>query len=255
MGNFLIPQNLLRGVIKTNITQDYFSDINIINQYLDNSKNIGLWNTEKRLIQKYSKQQDCILDIGTGAGRVAIGLYNLGYQNITAIDFCQSMIDTAKQLNSNITFEYGDVLNLKHSDNTFDMAIFSFNGLVLIQGRDNRYKAVREVYRVLKNDGVFIFTTHDRRFQKQYKWLWDNEIKLWSIRQQDQRKQDYGDFVFDTPEGTCYFYFNTIEEIIEMLNKCGFIVLDNFKLGRYKERPEVLETCGECRFWVARKEK
>ena len=46
-------------------------------------------------------------------------------------------------------------------DEEFDYIIFSFNGLDSINHED-RLKGLREIYRVLKQDCLFVFSSHNR---------------------------------------------------------------------------------------------
>ena len=57
----------------------------------------GLWESEKYAVSKYCSPSDKIIDIGCGAGRISINLYELGYKNITGIDILKSMIIQAKK--------------------------------------------------------------------------------------------------------------------------------------------------------------
>lgn len=240
-----------------NVMKDFFNQERIVEEYKNHVSDIGLWNSEKRLINKYLQYKDNILDIGCGAGRVSFGLYDNGYNNVTGIDMCNEMVmvasNIAEQKKCNIKFKTCDASCMPFKDEEFDSAIFSFNGLVLIPKRENRYTVVKEINRVLKQNGVFIFTTDDRRIDKQYRYLWKKELSKWKDSIQDKRTIDFGDWVFDTKDGEIYFYFPNKEEVVEMLNKCGFKVLQDISIRRFKESELVKSICGDIRFWVAQK--
>jgi ubiquinone/menaquinone biosynthesis C-methylase UbiE len=68
-----------------------------------------------------------------------------------------------------IDFSIGDAKHIDAPNNSYDAAIFSFNGLMMIPGRRNRLQAMKEIERVLKDKGYFIFTTHDRGNEKEEK--------------------------------------------------------------------------------------
>lgn len=108
---------------------------------------------------------DKILDIGCGAGRITFALYDLGYKNILGIDLSEEMITECNSIkgnrNANINFLVADAAKIPFEDNSFDVCIFSFNGLMTIPKYENRLCAVKEIYRILKSDGKFIFTAHD----------------------------------------------------------------------------------------------
>ena len=45
-------------------------------------------------------------------------------------------------------------------DQQFDVALFSYNGFELLPGYQGKMAALSEIHRVLKAEGIFIFTTH-----------------------------------------------------------------------------------------------
>ena len=77
--------------------------------------------------------------------------------------------------NLNIEFVVGDATKLSYADNTFDVVIFSFNGMQCIPGLENRKNVLKEVYRVLNPGEYYIFTAHDRHdpIAPQYLSFWE----------------------------------------------------------------------------------
>lgn len=57
-----------------------------IKSYTDFTKEVGLWDFEKYLFQKYLQAKDNILDLGCGTGRTTFPLYQLGYTNIIGFE-------------------------------------------------------------------------------------------------------------------------------------------------------------------------
>ena len=98
-----------------------------------------------------------------------------------ASDFSKPMIKRARILNrkfkTEITFQVEDATALSFSNDSFDGAIFGFNGLMQIPGRKKRFQAMQEVQRVLKPGSFFVFTTHDQRMPK-WKKFWALERKM-----------------------------------------------------------------------------
>ena len=137
-----------------------------VENYSQSTKEIGLWESEEYVFKKYLNHSDNILDLGCGTGRTTFPLFKMGYENIMGVDLTPDMIEKALELNdffqTSIVFKIGDAKKLGFSSAQFDAVIFSFNGLMSIPQESNRTAALVEIKRVLKNNGLFIFTTHDR---------------------------------------------------------------------------------------------
>lgn len=149
-----------------------FTAENTLHQYSAAVTDIGLWESEKNFFRKHLSLSGSILDIGCGAGRTTFGLQTIGYENITGLDLCPSMIKEAKihceKFNLKINLVVGDACSLSFEDETFDACLFSFNGLMQIPKIENRIKALSEIYRVLKPGGV----TRRRKPSERYlTWL------------------------------------------------------------------------------------
>lgn len=228
--------------------------------YSDAIKNIGLWESEKYVINKYFDKDKSILDVGCGAGRTTFNLYEMGYKNIIGLDLTPEMVSTAKTINkernTDIEFIVGDATDLKFEDNSFDQAIFSFNGLMQIPERKNRIKALKEIKRVLRENGIFIFTTHDREKNENFKEFWEKEKKIWKAGNQDKRTYEYGDKILpsDNDDRDLFIHFPSREEIIECLDETGWQLIEDFyREDLFTENKEVKEFSTECLFWVVKK--
>lgn len=114
----------------------------------------------EKLAFRFLKSPGSILDVGCGTGRTSIWLHNRGF-SVTGIDISEPMISRARELRPDIRFEVGDVLHLQFADSTFDYVLFSFNGLDLLYPEEQRLKALKEINRVLKPAGIFIFSSHN----------------------------------------------------------------------------------------------
>lgn len=226
--------------------KQYFSQPQVVTEYKNASSEIGLWESEKAVFTKYIHPSDHIIDIGCGTGRIAENLYKLGYHSIEGFDFCKEMLSKT----SKIKYFHHDA-TLPFAINKYNVAIFGFNGLMLIQGRGARYKVVRNTHRALQPNGHFIFTTFDARYRQDYV-NWENYKALWMNGKPEKEIIDYGDQFYDSENGRTYFHFPTDEEIIEMLVKCGFRVLDYFLISeRYNESKTVLNWIDDAKFWVS----
>ncbi|ORX86436.1 S-adenosyl-L-methionine-dependent methyltransferase [Anaeromyces robustus] len=97
-----------------------------------------------------------VLELATGTGLIAKNVASSA-NHIDATDYSEKMIEQAKKGKNpkNITFEVQDATNLKYNDKTYDVIIIS-NALHLLPNPD---KAIHEIKRVLKNDGILICPT------------------------------------------------------------------------------------------------
>ncbi|MFC1722057.1 class I SAM-dependent methyltransferase [Patescibacteria group bacterium] len=104
------------------------------------------------VIDKYSTGE--ALDIGCGTGLFAKKLHSKGF-NVTAIDFSEEMIRIAKKHNGGVDYYIHDLEDsLKEKANSLDLvtSIMVFNNI-----DDDLYSfSLKEVHRVLKEDGVLL---------------------------------------------------------------------------------------------------
>lgn len=101
-----------------------------------------------------------VLDLGCGAGRTTYFLSKMG-ADVIGVDISHSLIRSALERLSDIDFRPGDATQLAFEKNTFDLILFSFNGLDAIYPASRRVKALHEVWRTLKPRGLFIFSSHN----------------------------------------------------------------------------------------------
>lgn len=239
------------------ITKQYSSGIK---SYTDFTKEVGLWLSESYVFEKHLNTNDEILDLGCGTGRTTFALHQKGYTKITAVDLTEAMINGANALNDhfklNITFKQDDATQLSFRPGQFDAVIFSFNGLMSIPSSAKRQKAVQEIYRVLKANGIFIFTSHDRNQEVEFLAYWEEEKKRWEEGKQDPRLHEFGDRIAQSKneESDIYIHIPSQEEVKSLLSECSFDLVETFyRSDRFDESEQVKAKSGECRFWVARK--
>lgn len=243
----------------SDFTINSFSGEETLEKYRKAVFDIGLWESEKIIFEKYMDKNAKVLDIGCGAGRTTFGLYKLGFRNLIGVDITPGMIESAKEIqsemNTDIRFEVGDACNLEFADETFNHCIFSFNGFMQIPQRQNRIKAMKEINHVLKTGGIFIFTTHDREKNADWLWFWEEEKKRWDSGIIDTRIFEYGDRIIPYNGREIFLHFPVRDEILQMFGECGFTVVEDAWVFDIADEPENVrrETTG-CRFWVARKD-
>lgn len=110
-----------------------------------------------------------LLDLGVGAGRTTPPLRAITI-NYTGLDFSKEMVEIARQRHSGTDFRVGDARDLKiFPDSSFDVVFFSYNGVDYVDHK-GRMMIFGEVHRVLRPDGVFAFSSHNRRARKASIW-------------------------------------------------------------------------------------
>jgi len=237
--------------------RDYYDAASVVEDYRRATASIGLWASEEIVLRQLFHPSDRLLDLGTGTGRIAIGLAELGYRNILGIDLAREMIREARRiarvLELPVAFRQGDATRLKFEAALFDGAIFGFNGLMQIPGRAARRAALAEINRVVRPGAAFVFTAHDRllpRFRK----FWLEERKRWDRGQQKPELLEFGDRWEETGHGTLYIHVPLPEEVREDLLVTGWkCEWDRLRSDIAEESLTVRQFSDECRFWVARK--
>ena len=105
-----------------------------------------------------------ILDLCTGTGDLAYFLKSRG--RVTGLDFSQNMLAAARKKVPEADFILGDCTNLPFKDNSFDLVTIGF-GLRNIENPD---RAIEEIVRVLKPDGVLIFKWSEIEIPSEQVW-------------------------------------------------------------------------------------
>ncbi len=76
-----------------------FNDPHVVVHYARAAHRLGLWASERRMIERWLPDRDAtLLEVGCGAGRVTLGLWELGYRRLTAVDFAEELLDQARSL-------------------------------------------------------------------------------------------------------------------------------------------------------------
>lgn len=123
----------------------------------------GLFPAEEWLFSSYVPHDARVLDLGVGTGRTTPWLAAIA-SSYLGIDIAPLMVERARQVNPTERFIVGDATDLSMLDDaSFDVVVFSYNGLDYVVPGDDRDRCLREIARVLAPGGTFIFSSHDPR--------------------------------------------------------------------------------------------
>lgn len=235
----------------------YFNSDPVVAHYEAAAQKIGLWKSEEKIFQQIFKTEDSILELGCGVGRISFGLHELGYKHILATDYAKNMIQRARALSKRmgypVPFRVCDATDLEFEDAVFEGVIFGFNGMMQIPKESNRTKALKEIYRVLKKNGLFVFTTHLRSNAK-YQAYWEDQKTLWAKGKQKELLDDFGDRFESTDMGDVYIHVPEQASMQTLIQDIGFqveIVVPRSIIAN--EDANVREFSDDCAFWILRK--
>jgi SAM-dependent methyltransferase len=276
----VVPESRIRSLppvdkISAATVRDDFNDLLAVLHYTRAAHELGLWQSEQVLIERYFPDRSKpLIEAGCGAGRVTLGLWSMGYHNLTAFDFARELLDQARSLAAERSAETIDFL---HADATalasslaarsvsgnqgpdkgrpghFGGALFMFNGMMQIPGRENRRAALRELHRVCAPGSPLLFTSHDRDCSPAERVLWRLEKARWDRGEQDPRLVEFGDRYFEEAgTGRTFMHLPDRAEILADLALTGWThTFDAMREDVAREKPAVLDFSDECRFWVA----
>lgn len=243
--------------MKVEPVKAYFESEGIVAHYAEAAAGLGLWHSEEKIFRRLFNPEDSILELGCGAGRIAIGLIELGYSNVMATDYSRPMIERLRHLSKLLEYaipsQVADACALNFEDGVFDGAIFGFNGLMQIPEAAQRLQALREIHRVLRSGAWFIFTTHDRE-RSPHQDFWQAERQRWAEGRQSPELEIFGDRAEITQEGLHFMHVPTVVEVEALLAETGFrleATVMRSEIG--EEPPEVQSFSDDCRFWVVQR--
>jgi len=130
------------------------------------------------------KPTHVILDLACGQGRHSLELARQGYRDVHGLDRSHYLIQKAKAANQkenlSVVFREGDARKLPYAPDTFDVVMILGNSFGYFENVEDDQKVLREVFRVLKPEGLFLIDLADGDYLRGHfnarSWEWlDNK--------------------------------------------------------------------------------
>ena len=167
-----------------------------------------------------------ILDLCSGTGDLAIklGKSALPGANIVALDYSETMLETAqkkaKRRNlTNIKFLYADASNIPFPDEYFDSIGISFAFRNLTFHNPDRDKFLTEIFRVLKSTGRFVIVETSQPMNKLFRKLYHIYLKWITAPVGGLISGHHGAYNYLAYSARNYY---TNKELLELLLEKGF---------------------------------
>lgn len=143
----------------------------------------------KSMIPNLKSKKVLMLGCGTGEESILLESFGVLPKDIVGIDLSSNSIKIAKESYPDIEFVIGDINDLPFDSNSFD---FVYSSLAVHYSKTPE-KIYREVYRVLKKDGLFLFSVaHPLRWSSEEKNIDGETIRLIGCSKSDQDNTVYG---------------------------------------------------------------
>lgn len=169
--------------------------------------------------------------LGCGTGDESQLLKEFNGENIIGIDISKESIELAKNTYPEYNFLVGDMHNLPFEDEYFD---FIYSSLA-IHYSSNPKKVYEEAFRVLKNEGYFLFSVgHPLRWTSEKVKINEEEFKLLGYQNSSTINKIYGNYNTFTKieeylaceDMTFLMYIASPSTHFKLLRECGFQVED-----------------------------
>jgi SAM-dependent methyltransferase len=222
---------------------DYVQSREIAENYDDYFAFNTLFEFDEQVIARHFSPPGVVADLGCGTGRALLPLVRRGFEGL-AIDLSEQMLrvvrEKAEAERLPIKCVQANLVELDVvPDNAADFAMCLFSTLGMIQGRENRRRALEHVRRVLKPGGVFVVHAHNFWFN-----LFDPGGPWWVIRNSLRAAT-----VHDVERGDKFFPYRgvpnmflhvfTRSELVGGLRRAGFRIREiiPLDLSRQKRLP------------------
>jgi len=169
-----------------------------------------------------------ILDAGCGTGKHSIYFAECGY-DVYGIDLSSKMLEEAikKSTGLKIKFARGDIRSLNFPDDFFN-GVWSVATIAHLVPTDKRI-FIQEAYRVLKPNGIFYISTHNR-FSRKHLIRMAKFYLSYLVRPSDHLIMRIKTVVVWVKTGYLFldnrhWFYPTKSSLLKMLRETGFVVL------------------------------
>ena len=186
---------------------------------------------ELTLFDKYYKDNDLVLDLGCGSGRIFQLLTSKDIRYI-GIDNNKKFLEIAKKENPKGDFQFGDQLSIPFRDNYFN-CVFSVASFHHIPSKILRKRALYEMQRVVKKDGYVVITVWNL-YQDKYKKYLRKSFWKWIKSFGKYGKKDV--FIPWSDSGVeRYYYAFKFNDLEKLLEETDFEIVEKFAVKKGKK--------------------
>ncbi len=200
----------------------------------------------KSMMPNLKNKKILLLGCGTGEETNLLVTFGADKEKMVGIDISKESIAIAKKTYPNVEFVVGDMANLPFDENTFD---FVYSSLA-VHYSATPDKVYNEVYRVLKKDGLFLFSlVHPIRWSSNHANIDGKTYRLIGCARDDNESEVLGnyntfkehthDFFSWNIKETLSFYVGSPSFHFKLLRKANFEVLDFTESMAVEETKEV----------------
>lgn len=193
----------------------------------------------QQTIAQAARPVEAVIDLGCGTGVITRKLAAAGYA-MTGVDQSPAMLEKAqKDLESadRINWLVADITELDEHEKQYDMAISCCDVINYVTDLQNVEKAFKNIYQLLKTDGLFFFDVHslytveDIYIGQTFSDVTDEAAYIWECIPGDEAGEMYHQLTFfHQEEGDHFIRFQEkhhqrtfpVEVYKNLLKKIGF---------------------------------
>lgn len=178
-----------------------------------------------------------VLDLGCGSGIFTKDLLKFKPKKLIGLDLSEGLINIAKREYPSIEFYQGDAKKTNFGKQEFDL-IFSS---LMVHYFDNLLPLFKEVSRILKTKGEFIFSMHHPVMEVTSRLEIDGKKHKSKLILQNYFKEEKYSWKLGEKMKNMIAYHHNFETIINSLAKTGFIVEELFETRPKKVLEKISE--------------